>query len=594
MPIISDSLNTLRVQARYAVPLGASGDRAPCLPQQDPHPNERAFELSLIRMLYEYLPPDPRRNPLMPIAVAGRFPRYEQYGLRWALPYLPQFLRSFADTELKKAWFALRGKLGHVDKVRAFGELFSRFFALPAPPELNDWQRDSVFARNRVDGPNPLLLAKLEDQQDLERRIEISDAQFQSVMGAGRTLADELAAGNLFVADYRLLMKSLLPPTSHNRDTRWRDKYLPAPVVLFCQRPGVDPFCDLVPVAIRIDQRDAAPPNPLYLRGAGTDWLTAKSYVECAEFNLQAMSSHLYRHHYIAEPFALATRRQLSPSHPVYVLLEPHIAYTLAVNSSAFGLLKSPGSIFDEIYAGELAETRQIMITSYHEWTVSELALEVDLARRGVDNGPREYPYRDDARLWVPAIEKFVQQYLSLYYRRLGDVQSDWELQAWARELMAADGGNLRGVFAGDQLASVDDLVRVLAQLLFLVGPGHAAVHYPQTDYFTYVPAFPGAAFLPPPQAGEPLPPSRFVATLPPFSVGADQFMNNQIANYRYDKFGDYSRYPLAHVAAARPLIARLRADLDAVEQEIHARNQTRARPYPYLLPSLVPNSINI
>src|SRR5262249_14193037 len=145
-----------------------------------------------------------------------------------------------------------------------------------------------------------------------------------------------------------------------------------APVALFCQRAGVDPYCDLVPVAISVDQRDAAPPNPVYLRPrdpAEPAWLIAKSYVETAEFNLQAMSSHIYRHHYVAEPFAITTKRQLSPAHPLYVLLEPHIAYTLAVNGSAFNLLKKPGSVFDEIYSGELSETRQIMIESYQKWS---------------------------------------------------------------------------------------------------------------------------------------------------------------------------------------------------------------------------------
>ena len=110
------------------------------------------------------------------------------------------------------------------------------------------------------------------------------------------------------------------------------------------------------PVAITIDQRDAVAPNPLYLRSSHTDWLIAKSFVDTADFNLQAISTHLYRQHFVAEPFAMTTRRQLSPAHPVYVLLEPHIAYTLQVNKFASDGLKQPGSIFDEIHAGELAD----------------------------------------------------------------------------------------------------------------------------------------------------------------------------------------------------------------------------------------------
>jgi arachidonate 15-lipoxygenase len=587
---LMERLDELRVQARYALPVGGRGHHQPRLPQQDPSPNRRSFELAIIRELYAYLPQDRHVNPLAPIAVAGRFPLYEQYGPRWALPYLPQLLRSVVDTEVKKLWFGVRERLGPVDKMEWYKRLFSRTLDLPPPPEVDDWKRDAVFARNRIDGPNPLLLSRVANAAELDARLGISDAELQAVLGPGCTLADELAAGNLYLADFALLQRSLLPQTANQRDSRWRGKYLPAPVALFCERRGVDPFCDLVPVAIRIDQRNAAGPNPLYLRRDDEAWLTAKTYVEVAEFNQQAMSSHIYRHHYVAEPFAVSTRRQLSPSHPVYVLLEPHLAYTLPVNHSAFGLLKKPGSIFDEVYAGELCETRQIMIESYGQWSYHDLGLERDLEARGVGDAPLEYPYRDDARLWMPVIQRFVSKYLALYYRRLTDIPSDWELQAWARELTDPDGGNVRGLFVGGRVSTVGELVEVLSRLLFVTGPGHAAVHYPQTDYFTYVPAFPGAAFSPPPR-GE-IPP--LADMLPPFSVGADQFLNNQIANYRFDRFGDYSRYPLGRVSAAEPLVAELNASLTSIEGIIAARNRERARPYPYLLPSLVPNSINI
>jgi arachidonate 15-lipoxygenase len=585
-----ETLDELRLQARYSLPLGVSGDRQPLLPQQDPHPNQRAFELAIIRAFYEYLPQDRAHNPLAPIAVAGRFPLYEQYGLRWALPYLPQLLRSVVDTEVKKLWYGVRELFGPVDKVAWYKRLFSRTFDLPPPPEVDDWKKDAVFARNRIDGPNPLLLARVADRADLDARVGLDDSDFQSVMGPGRTLDDELAAGNLFVADFQLLQRSLLPQTTNQRDSRWRDKYLPAPVALFCQRPGVDPFCALVPVAIRIDQKNAAAPNPLYLRRDNESWLTAKTYVEVAEFNLQAMSSHIYRHHYVAEPFAVTTRRQLSPSHPVYVLLEPHLAYTLPVNASAFDLLKKPGSVFDEIYAGELCETRQIMIESYGQWNWLDLGLERDLDQRGVLDGPVEYPYRDDARLWLPILHRFVSKYLALYYDTLSSIGSDWELQGWARELTDQDGGNVRGLFPGGRVGSVVELTEALTQFLFIAGPGHAAVHYPQTDYFTYIPAFPGAAFIPPPHADG----TALADILPPFAVGADQFQNNQIANYRFDRFGDYRRYPLSRVTAARPLIAEMAESLRDLETTIEARNRGRARPYRYLLPSLVPNSINI
>jgi arachidonate 15-lipoxygenase len=572
----------------HRVPFAPRGAKEPCLPQYAEDPIGRARALQAIRAEYEYLSPDYRENPLTPIAVAGKFPFSEQYGLKWALPYLPQLLRSLIDTAWKKL------TLRRAPKMRAYKEIFSAAMGLPQPPEVDNYRRDSAFARNRIDGPNPLLLARVPDAASLAARMPITDAQFTQVMGAGRTLADELRDGNLFLADYTLLEQSLLPPLPIKRDTRWREKYLPAPVALFCHRPDVDPFCTLVPVAISIDQNGARDPNPLYLRGGGDGWDLAKTFVEIAEFNLQAMSSHIYRHHYLAEPFSVSAHRQLSTDHPLYVLLEPHLAYTLAVNGAAFDLLKKPGSVFDEIYAGELSETRQIMITSYNTWTVRQQAFDADVAARGVTELPAEFPWRDDSKLWIAPIRRFVDAYVRLWYREDRAVVRDWELQAFVNELQAEDGGRLRGLLATPRLETVDALIEMLAQFLFTTGPGHAAIHYPQSDYFTYIPAFPGAAYQPPPENGDPITPERIVATLPPFAVGADQFQNNQIANYRYDRFGDYSAYSLSRVKEAATAIAQLQTDLAEIERTISERNTRRPRPYLYVLPSLVPNSINI
>ncbi|WAS98677.1 lipoxygenase family protein [Nannocystis punicea] len=567
-------------------------DPSPTLPQHAPDPVARRRALSLARERYTYARSED--NPLAPIAVAGEFPLSELYGPRWALPYLPHLLRSVADAQGKKLWYRLRGVLGGVDKLEVFRGLFSDRLGLRAPPAVTEHQRDGLFARNRIDGPNPLLLARVRDLDDLRARLPVSDAQLGRVLGPGATLAAEHAAGNLFVADFELLARSLSPGGAAGRDSRWRGKYLPAPIALFCQRPGLDPDCDLVPAAIRVDQPGAADPNPLYLRDGSDRWALAKTYVEIAEFNLQALSSHIYRHHYVAEPFAVSSRRQLAPSHPIHVLLRPHTQHTMAVNRAAFNLLKKPGGLFATLYAGELCDTRNIMRRSYERWSVREQELEADLAARGVSDDPREYPWRDDARLWTPVLRRFVADYVALYYGDDAAVRADAELQAFVAELQADDGGRLRGLLSASGLDSRDVLVDLLAQFLFIAGPGHAAVHFPQTDHFTYVPAFPGAAYRPPPREDEVVDAARIAATLPPLHVGAEQFQNNQIAFYRFDRFGDYTHYELGRVPAARPLLARLHADLDAVEREIERRNRERPRPYPYLLPRLVPNSINI
>ena len=564
----------------------------PSLPQHSTDVHARTRALEKVRSEYDY---EPRSgNVLAPVAVAGKFPWWENYLLDWAIPYLPHLVQTLISTNANKLYYGIRKLFGPYDKYTAYLSLFNPGLDLPVPPPVQDWDDDGAFARRWVDGPNPLTIERVTSAAHLASRLTITEAQFQTALAGPRTLLNEIADGKLFLVDYGLLEKSLIPPSPVHRDTRWRAKYLPAPVVLLCERPGVEAVSDLVAVAITIDQQAATPPNPLYLRGGGVRWQLAKSYVNVADYNLQLMSIHIYRHHYTAEPVAITTRRQLAEVHPMLVLLEPHIRYTISVNHQAFDLMKTAGSAFDTLYAGELSETINIMRVTRARSEIHQLRLPVDLATRGVTTQPAYYPWREDAILWKDALDRYADTTVRLYYATDAEVAGDWELQNWFEELSGDDRGALRGLTPSHQLQTVDELIGLFAQLLFTCGPGHAAVHFPQTDYFTYVPMYPGAAYLPPPDTADPVDAQRLTDMLPPYDVGAVQFQTNQMAYFRFDKFGDFGAYRVSKVAAVQPAIARLRQDLAGIEVTIQNRNQSRPRPYIYMLPSLVPNSINV
>jgi arachidonate 15-lipoxygenase len=213
------------------------------------------------------------------------------------------------------------------------------------------------------------------------------------------------------------------------------------------------------------------------------------------------------------------------------------------------------------------------------------------LERRGVASAPAEYPYRDDARIFLTAIRRFCHAYVALFYTNDGAMAADDELRAWARELSDPRGGALRQVSLGPAIASREELAEILAHVLFTAGPQHAALHFPPTADFTAVASFPAALYDAPAEPGAP----DFLAyALPPADRALEQFETNHIASYRYDRFGDYARYPLGRVEAAEPLVRRLPEDLEDVERTIATRNAARARPYVFLRPSLVPNSVNI
>ena len=83
----------------------------------------------------------------------------------------------------------------------------------------------------------------------------------------------------------------------------------------------------------------------------------------------------------IAEPFIIATNRQLSALHPVYKLLHPHFRDTMPVNTiarqialNADGLFEA--TVFSRKYVGQW--TSQM----YKNWVLTEQAFPRDLIKR--------------------------------------------------------------------------------------------------------------------------------------------------------------------------------------------------------------------
>jgi arachidonate 15-lipoxygenase len=159
---------------------------------------------------------------------------------------------------------------------------------------------------------------------------------------------------------------------------------------------------------------------------------------------------------------------------------------------------------------------------------------------------------------------------------------------------MDPERGALRDLVSDDRLDTREKLISLLAQVIFIAGPGHASQHYSSNYFYRYAPAFPGAAYQPPLWRNERANEARFENLLPPIATAARQVQFNTFTNYRYDRFGHYAHHPLGRVAEAQEPIRRLQAKLAAIEGVIRERNESREVPYGFLLPSLVPNSVNM
>ena len=320
--------------------------------------------------------------------------------------------------------------------------------------------------------------------------------------------------------------------------------------------------------------------------------------VRCARIdtNVHQAASHLGRTHLFIEPFVIATHNQLSPTHPLSLLLTPHFEGTLAINEGALNLLASRGLV-DVLLASSTDQSRVFAVKAAQSYqlNINTSTLPQTVAQRGVDDTSRlpDYPYRDDALLLWGAINQWVEAYVNHYYASDAAVQNDAEVQSWVAELVAHDGGRLNNIGAANRISKRTELVELITLICFTASAQHAAVNFPQAALMSYVPATPPAGNAPLSVTQEGFSGKDFLKFLPPLEIAKSLLdILYLLSSVYYTRLGDYGNNYFTDPVIQNHL-ARFQQELIKIEEEIKERNKTRT-PYQFLLPSKIPQSINI
>ena len=567
------------------------------LPQADNDPDERRAELSERQATYRYdysWPPG--------VAHAAEVPRGDSYSLSYVAHLLPIAwdlfrntmaigerlveggkLSSLLEAESKRIpelgpaeigqWFhQLPKQLADfvTGEVPASLEIYEALFqTIPPLPVAPVWREDAAFAWQRIAGPNPMTLTRV---TALRKGVTIDEAVW-SRAGQPGTLHDAMAAGQVFAADYGLLAGAETG-TFHERA-----KSLPSPYALFTARGG-----PLLPVAIQAGGRVFVPTD-------GEGWELAKAAVQVADANVHETFMHLGRTHMVMEAATLAMQRQLPSKHPLFYLLAPHTEYTLPINHSAATNLIAPGGVIDQVFAGSIETSAGLVRAGMDAAPLLQMAPPDDIARRGLDDRSilPVHPYRDDGLPLWQAILAFVVDYLVVYYTTDADVVADYELQAFATELGAKDGGRIRGVRPP---TTRDELAALVAQLIWTATAQHSAVNFTQLPYMGLATNMAGAMWSTWPAAS--LDPETHLAAAPPLNAAVMQLNTvYQLSNLRVNYLGQYGLLHF-HDLDARHAVSAFKGALEALEVDMVGRDATRYLPYPHLRPSTVPNSIHI
>lgn len=491
-----------------------------------------------------------------------------------------EFLEHLAGNMMQK--LTRDAPKGRCASIQEFEDLFAE---IELPAIAKTYATDEMFAYWRLAGPNPVMLQKITEPHP---HFPVTEAHYQAVMGDDDTLAAARAEGRLFLCDYAILegaVNGTFPVTQ---------KYIYAPLALFVVPKAGLPHRNLMPVAIQCGQNPKKYPI-LTPKSNKYAWLCAKTAVQIADVNFHEAVTHLARTHLFMGPFAVTTHRQLPESHPLFKLLTPHFLGMLAINDSAQAKLIYKGGGVNKILSTTIDNARLLAIMGVKNYGFDSAMLKHQLKVRGVDDTEALplYPYRDDILLLWDAIHTWVESYLQLYYSDDQAVQNDSSIQAWAQELIAQDGGRVVEFGEAGGIQTLAYLIDAATLVIFTVSAQHAAVNFPQKDMMSFAPAMPAAGYTPLDNLGDHTTEQDYLNLLPPMSQAQEQLkLCHLLGSAYFTQLGQYEERQFTDAKVQAPLKA-FQSRLEEIEKIISDRNRDRPD-YQYLLPSQIPQSINI
>ncbi len=539
--------------------------------------------------LFDMIDCDPGRNYLLPKSISD----YE-------LPFAT-YPQPMALTIPRQDWMPVDGKpceqdwyFGHL-QIAGFNTTNLRGVVLTAEPN----SKASVLG-------------------DLLVKMPVTDAILRGVLNDPIISLERAVRENrLYVVDFAQF-EDATSDIFHNEQ-----RYITAPIALFywndAPPKGYPPLIPggaqgvMQPICIQLAQKFDAETAPIFTPNNCSDandpnllkWRAAKYNVNAVAAMQHESVAHLGDCHLIIEPIVVASNRQLSRQHPVLTLLKPHFRFTININDDALTGLIAPGGVVAVNVGVSIESTRELVRQAHLNWRWDENNPDQLFKLRGTDMLP-SFPFRDDTRLLWKATHDFVSSYLRSYYANDQDVAQDNELQAWIGELISplyCAFKGLNGLKANADgsatLDNLDYLIDIVAQIIYIAGPQHASVNYAQFPMMSYMPSVGGTIYSAPPTRSQNLDsPDALMAWYPPLDVAlytsAFEYLLSQV---QFDTFGHYdtnNRVPYFQDPRIPPIVADFQEALALAEMEIRKRNKTRPIPYPFQLPSMIPNSVSI
>lgn len=466
-------------------------------------------------------------------------------------------------------------------------DAYNNMFRTLKRPEMSmSYAEDWCFAYQKLAGSTPCLLQHVSQIPD---NFPVTEKHFSQAL-PGDSLQAALAEGRVFMMDFKYLENFT------GGEAYGHQKYIFPPIALFAlaKEKGMRK-CDLVPVAIQCHQTPG-PNNPIWTPHDGAFWQMAKYAVMVAETNIHSNYMHFGQCHMIMELFTIATKRQLSHQHPLFILLNPHYEFTLAANWQVRYDFALPGHGVDHLLSPALHESLRMVREGIEAFRLDDYTPPGMFERLGTTSSDilPDYPFRDDTVPVWQHLKTFVESYIALYYKSDADVAGDPELQGFVGELTGHNTARMKGIGDDGKVETIASLNKLIAQIIYHGSAFHAAINYASWHCFTFAPNQSYASFGPAPTPGLKDPNGALNAMYPPikyaweqFDTGHDQYSlwQNQLGHFKKDYFKD---------GRVAPLLKQFQDALDAHETHVKEINKTRPVPYTLQIPSMITASLQV
>ena len=457
----------------------------------------------------------------------------------------------------------------------SFKDYYFFFFKRADKQYIENFLDDTYFGLQRVSGANPTWIRGLNTAKDHNLLEDFPIAEVVKNL-TGKTYEQALEEKRLYLADYSIL-KVMVDNLKKLPDGR--QQYTTNPIALFYrQDDGL-----LKPLAIKLyGTETVSKQNPLFTPEHGNHWTMAKFYVQNADLIVQNCWTHSVRTHYLIGSLLLGTYRNLSPEHPLFILLKPHWQDTLAVNASIRFYRPMHKGEPIPLFGAALPCTQDTLGDFFGQgirsYSFQKMAFPEDIKSQQLEDPDLFFPYRDDGKLIWEAIEEFVSKYVRLYYSSDRDVIEDQELQTWGAEI----GGDIAEDKMGIpdfpmQFQTVDQVIEAVRNIIFLATAQHNCVHYSLYKYVAFAPNMPFSLMAPPnTNLDEPISEADLSKLMPPLKNVLVQSLGFYLNFIQANQLGDYQLSQFE--PQAQQLIKEYKAKLNAITTEIESRNQQRTK----------------